>query len=117
MHERLAAVMAQRRNRRDHAAVEQTPSNHSRAPKAGENGGSARRRVVPCIESRSQNLDRRGENIAGTAFCLDQLRLALIGLELAAQSQNLNVNAAIEHLLVVHPTGGEQLLAGQYLLR
>jgi hypothetical protein len=61
--------------------------------------------------ARSQNLDRRRENVAGAAFCPDELRLAWIGLELAAQPQNLDVYAAIEHLLVVHPGSGEQLLS------
>jgi hypothetical protein len=46
---------------------------------------------------RSQDLDRRRKNVAGTAFRPDELRLAGIGPELAAQAQNLDVDAAIEH--------------------
>src|SRR5262249_8863237 len=68
-------------------------------------------------KSRSQYLDRRREDVAGATLRPDELRLAWIDLEFAPQSQNLDVHAAIEHFLVVHAAGGEQLLAAQYLLR
>src|SRR5262249_30658871 len=72
---------------------------------------------MPYPKSRSQNLDRSGEEVAGATLRPDELRLAWIDLELAPQTQNLDVHAAIEHFLVVHAAGGEQLLAAQYLLR
>src|SRR5262245_54386626 len=60
-------------------------------------------------KSRSQYLDRRREDVAGATLRPDELRVAWIDLELASQSQNLDVHAAIEHFLVVHAAGGEQL--------
>ena len=69
------------------------------------------------MRSRSQYLDWRREDVAGAALRPDELRLAWVDFELAPQSQNLDVHAAIEHFRVVHAAGGEQLLAAQYLLR
>src|SRR5262245_2489796 len=65
----------------------------------------------------SQDLDRSREDVAGPTFGLDQPGIAWVGLELASQPQNLDVDAAVEHALVVHPAGGKELLAAQYLFR
>src|SRR5262249_10123623 len=65
----------------------------------------------------SRHLDRGVEHIAGAALGLDQPGLARIGLELAAQAQDLDVDAAIEHFLVVHAARGEELLAAEHVMR
>src|SRR5690606_19185535 len=64
----------------------------------------------------SKHVDRGGEHVPSTPFRHDQLRHAWVGLQLAAQSQDLNINAAVEHLVVVDVAGGQELLAAQYLL-
>jgi hypothetical protein len=65
----------------------------------------------------SQNLGWHTENVTRTTLRFDELRVAWIGLQLATLTENLNVDAAIENLFVMHAARGEQLLAAQYLLR
>jgi hypothetical protein len=69
------------------------------------------------IGTGSRHFDRDRKDVSGPAFCLDQLRIARVGLELAAQTQDLHVDAAIENLLVVHAARGEKLLAAQDMVR
>ena len=45
-------------------------------------------------------LDRRGEHISEAAFSLDYARRARFDFQLAAESQDLNVDATIEEALV-----------------
>jgi hypothetical protein len=61
--------------------------------------------------SRSQNLDLCRQHVAGPAFGLDALRLTWIDRKLASQPENLDIDAAVEHFLVVQPAGGTQLLS------
>jgi hypothetical protein len=65
----------------------------------------------------SEDLHRSGEHVTRTPLGPDELRRAGIDLQLAAQAQDLHVDAAIEDLLVMEMRGGEQLLAAQHLLR
>jgi hypothetical protein len=65
---------------------------------------------------RSQDFYRQRKHVADAAFRPDELRLARIAFELAAQPQDLNVHAAVEHLFIVHAAGGKQLFAAQHLL-
>jgi hypothetical protein len=48
----------------------------------------------------SERPDRQGKHVANAAFGLDDPRRARVGLELAAQSQDLHVDAAVEHILM-----------------
>jgi hypothetical protein len=75
-----------------------------------------RRSCVITSSKRSQDFDGNGEYVTGAALGLDQLRLARIDFELAAQAQNLNVDAAVEYFLMVNAAGGQQLLSAQHLL-
>ena len=54
--------------------------------------------------------DRQSAHVADTALGLDDARCAWIGLELAAQAQDLHVDAAVEHILV-HAGRLQQVLA------
>src|SRR5947209_7287675 len=60
----------------------------------------------------SERLDRHGEHVADPARRLDDARRARVLLELAAQSEDLDVDAAIEDVLV--DAGGlQEMLARQ----
>jgi hypothetical protein len=48
----------------------------------------------------SGRLDRQGEDVPDAALGLDNAGRAGIDLELASQSQDLDVDAAVEHILV-----------------
>ena len=57
-----------------------------------------------------------GEHISDTSLGLDDLRCARVGLQLAAKAQNLNVDAAIEHVFV-HSGRLQKMLAAKRPLR
>ena len=52
------------------------------------------------MNSTSEALDLRRENISDAALCPDELRHAWILLQLAAKAKDLHVNAAIEDVFV-----------------
>src|SRR6516165_6191804 len=56
-------------------------------------------------------LDRNGDAIAGTALGDDDPRLGGIALELAPQTQNLNVDRTVVNLVVVTATHLDQLVS------
>src|SRR3954447_24907901 len=56
------------------------------------------------------------KNVSHPALRPNQLRLTWICLELSAQPENLDINAAIEHLVIVHPARSEELLAAEHAL-
>ena len=72
-------------------------------------------RLARAAGAPSKGLGWRGEDVAGTPLGPNELGLARVGLQLAAQAQDLHVDAAVEHLVVMHLAGGEQLLAAQSL--
>jgi hypothetical protein len=62
------------------------------------------------IRALSKWFDRHRENVAETAFGPDHARLAGIGLQFTPQPQYLDIDAAIEDILV-YPRGLQQMLA------
>ena len=60
----------------------------------------------------SNRLDRRIEQITDSSFRFNQSRHAGIGFQFAAEPQDLNVNAAIEHILM-HARGLHQMFAAE----
>ena len=65
----------------------------------------------------SNSLHWRGEAVSSASLCYDQRWRACVGLDLAAQPQDLYVNAPVENLVVMNATGSKQLLATQHALR
>src|SRR5208282_6578329 len=71
-------------------------------PQAGEGliaSGDGAKMCAPLVREsalRSPRGDRGREDVAGTAHRLDQLRLAGVALDLAAQPRHLGVDAAVE---------------------
>ena len=72
--------------------------------------------VATATRRRSQDFYRQRKHVADAAFRPDELRLARIAFDLAAQPQDLDIHAAVEHLFFVHADGGKQLFAAQHLL-
>ena len=60
----------------------------------------------------SDSLDRCGEYVADAAFGADDAWCARIALQLAPQSEDLHIDAAVENILV-HPSCLQQVLAAQ----
>jgi hypothetical protein len=79
---------------------------------SGEQNGPAAARP----DGRSKALNRNGEHISYTAFGLDDARPARVAFELAPQAKNLNVDAAIENILM-HARGLQQVLPAERALR
>src|SRR5260370_37818512 len=65
---------------------------------------------------RSNPLDRNGEHISHAALGLDDAGSARVAFELAPQTKNLHVDAAIENVLV-HPRRLQQMLTAEWALR
>src|ERR1700741_3967113 len=63
------------------------------------------------------DIHRRAENIARAALGLDELRARRVGLDLAPQAQDRDVDRAVVDLRVVHAREVEQLVAAQDALR
>src|SRR5581483_1769611 len=61
--------------------------------------------------------DRDAENVACAALGLDVARVARIALDLASQAQDLHVDRAVEHLVVVQAREVEQLVARENPVR
>src|SRR6185437_13364284 len=76
------------------------------------------RKGVEAAESRrpSENLDGRREDIAGAAYRLDDRRLGRIGLQLAAQAPDLDVDGPVERPGFAVPGEVEQAVAAQHLV-
>src|SRR5262245_22369446 len=72
--------------------------------------------AVPRPDRRSNPLDRNGEHISYTALGLDDARGVRVAFELAPQSKNLHVDAAIENILM-HARGLQQVVAAERALR
>src|SRR5260370_39244866 len=69
---------------------------------------------LKCVAS--DKLDRKGEHVAYPALGANNPWCARIGLQLAPQSQDLHVDAAVENILV-HPSRLQQVLAAERPLR
>ena len=61
-------------------------------------------------------LDRQREHVANAALGLNHARCTGIGLQLALQPQDLDIDAAIENI-VVNPTGLQQMFSRERLAR
>jgi HlyD family secretion protein len=66
--------------------------------------------------SRSNPLDRNREHISYTALGLNDVWCARVAFELASQTKNLHINAAIENVLM-HARSLQQVLAAERTLR
>jgi len=60
----------------------------------------------------SEGLDGKGKHIASAALGTNNARCTRIGLQFAAQPQDLHVDAAVENILV-HPSRLQQMLAAE----
>src|SRR5690242_15081984 len=67
---------------------------------------------VTVVAEASEAFDRQGEHVADAALGSNDARRTRIGLELAPQSQDLNIDAAVENVLV-HARGPQQVLAAE----
>src|SRR5437588_4015824 len=67
---------------------------------------------VTVVAEASEAVDRQGKHVADPALGSNDAGCARIGFELAPQSQNLNVDAAVENVLV-HARGLQQVLAAE----
>src|SRR5215467_8980277 len=70
------------------------------------------RRVGALPDSHRQALDWNGEYVSDAALGLNDARCARVALQLAAQAQDLHVDAAVEHVFM-HAGRLQQVLAAQ----
>jgi hypothetical protein len=59
----------------------------------------------------SHDLHCRREDISHAPFRLDQHGSRGVGFNLPTQSQDLHIDASVEHIVVMHPASTEQMFA------
>src|SRR5690242_19913653 len=67
---------------------------------------------VTVVAEASEAFDRQGKHVADAALGSNDARRTRIGLELAPQSQDLNIDAAVENVLM-HARGLQQVLSAE----